>query len=300
MVEMKDVRIPFVPLPLFHCKNIAKPFYSLGKFLSKAFPLLSVDLDRAEIKITSTEYLSVAIFSSIFWAILVFSSLSLLPQFVTLPENYLTILLFVSIIFGITSFIYIVLYPGLLVTKKIKDLERNLLFALRHLQIQIKSGVTLFDGLVSVANANYGLVSEQFKIAIKKISTGTPEIESLEDLAVKNPSFYFRRVIWQITNSMRSGSDLGETLNNMVSSLSNEQKIAIRKYGSQLNPLAMMYMMTAIIIPNLGITFLLILSSFSNFSISSEIFWIILVGVAFFQFSFIGLIKNRRPAIEYD
>ncbi len=298
MVEMSTERIPFVPFPLSASKRLAKPFYGFAKSISKAFPLLNIQLERSEIKINSTEYLSVAILSGNIWTLFIFSILAALPFFISLPSNFYIIAFLVSLFIGFTSMIYIILYPNLIVNKKIRDLEKNLLFALRHLQIQIKSGVTLFDALVSVANANYGLVSEEFKKAIKKISTGKPEIESLEDLAVKNPSLYFRRIIWQLTNSMRSGSDLGETLDVMVSNLSNEQRIAIRKYGSQLNPLAMMYMMTAVIIPNLGITFLLVLSSFTGFSISSEIFWLILACVGFFQFSFIGMIKNRRPAIE--
>lgn len=295
---MSSEKIPFVPFPLSASKRFAKPFYGLAKSMSKAFPLLNIQLERSEINVNSTEYLSVAILSGNFWTLIIFGLLTLLPFFITVPSNYYVIIFFVSLFIGFTSMIYIILYPNLLVNKKIRELEKNLLFALRHLQIQIKSGVTLFDALVSVANANYGLVSDEFKKAIKKISTGKPEIESLEDLAVKNPSLYFRRIIWQLTNSMRSGSDLSETLDAMVSSLSNEHRIAIRKYGSQLNPLAMIYMMTAVIIPNLGITFLLVLSSFTGFRISSEVFWLILAGVGFFQFSFIGMIKSRRPAIE--
>ena len=80
--------------------------------------------------------------------------------------------------------------------------------------------------------------------------------------------------------------------------MTNEQKVLIRKYGSQLNPLAMMYMMIDVIIPSLGITFLIIFSSFSGIPVSETMFWLILVSVAFFQFSFIGIIKSRRPSVE--
>lgn len=295
MVEMMS--IPFLPIPLQHAKKIAKPFYVLGRKLSGIFPTLSIQLERSEIKADAAEYLSIAIFSGIFWFILSFSLLFILAKTFSssLPTHtHLLLSLFLSVV----VVFYVIMYPNVLVEKKVREIEKNLLFALRHLQIQIKSGVTLFDSLVSVANADYGLVSEEFKKAIKKISTGTPEIESLEELAVRNPSLYFRRAIWQITNSIRSGSDLGDTLTSMVSSLSNEQRIAIRRYGSQLNPLAMMYMMTAVIIPNLGITFLLILSSMTGFSISEQIFWLVLLAVGVFQFSFIGMIKNRRPAME--
>ncbi|MEO0282059.1 MAG: type II secretion system F family protein [candidate division WOR-3 bacterium] len=295
MVEMS--RIPFLPMPIEAAKRVAKPFYGISKKISKLFPVLGIQLERCEIKVDPNEYISVAMFASVFWFILTFASFFVIIQTTGITPN-MGVVLMVSMFISFSSFLYIIMYPNLLVNKKVREIDKQILYALRHLQIQIKSGVTLFDSLVSVANANYGAVSEEFKKAIKKISTGTPEIESLEDLAVKNPSLYFRRVIWQITNSIRSGADLGQTLDAMVASLSNEEKIAIRKYGSQLNPFAMMYMMTAVIIPNLGITFMLIISSMTGLSISEQVFWFMLFAIGVFQFSFIGMIKNRRPAID--
>ena len=156
--------------------------------------------------------------------------------------------------------------------RKVRDLEKNLLYGLRHLAIQVKSGVSLFDALVSVSKQDYGILSEELAVCTKKISTGLAEDRALEELAMKNPSLHFRRAIWQIVNSMKSGTDLGDTLESIVSSISSEQRISIRKYGSQLNPMAMMYMMLAVIIPSLGITFLIILSSFSGFPITKTTF----------------------------
>ncbi|MCS7135036.1 MAG: type II secretion system F family protein [Candidatus Aenigmarchaeota archaeon] len=290
-------RIPLLPVNLQQAKRLAKPFYPLSRRIYKLFPTLGVQLERCELNVDASEYISISILVFIFWFILTFSSLFILQNIYALRLS-INIHLAFSFLIGFFAMINTIAYPNVLVGKRVREIEKNLLFALRHLQIQIKAGVTLFDSLVSVANADYGLVSEEFRKAIKKISTGTPEIESLEELAVKNPSLYFRRVIWQIANSMRSGSDLGETLSSLVESLSNEQRIAIRKYGSQLNPLAMMYMMTAIIIPNLGVTFLLILSSLTGFGITEQIFWLILFFIALFQFFFIGIVKSRRPAME--
>jgi flagellar protein FlaJ len=186
----------------------------------------------------------------------------------------------------------------LIISRKIRDLDRYLLFALRHMQVQIKSGIPLFDTLVSVSNGDYGLITEEFKKCVKKISTGMSETNALEELIFKNPSIYFRRVIWQITNAIRTGADLGGTLDAIVDNLGDEQKVAIRRYGSQLNPLSMMYMMLAVILPSLGITFLVLLSTFSGFTVSEIIFWFILTILIVFQFSFVGLVKSRRPTIE--
>lgn len=279
-------------------KQIAKPFYSWGNKLLKIFPGLSVRLEQAEIDIQPREYLAIAFFSFLFWSITIMFSFSIITFFISVPETFIFIIVAVSEIIGFLSFVYIILYPKLIITRKVKDLEKNLLFALRHLYIQVKSGVPLFEGLVSVSNGNYGLVSKELEECTKKISTGREQTVALEELALKNPSLDFRRILWQITSAIKTGADLGNTLESIVQNLSDEHKVAIRRYGSQLNPLSMMYMMLAVIIPSLGITFLIIFSSFSGFAVTETVFIVIAIALAFFQFSFIGIVKSRRPAVE--
>jgi len=218
--------------------------------------------------------------------------------FITLPINFVYVLTIAPLAIGFLAFFYVVQYPMLIISKKIRDLDRHLLFSLRHMQVQVKSGISLFDALVSVSKGDYGLIAEEFRKCVKKISTGLSETNALEQLIFKNPSMYFRRVIWQVTNAIRTGADLSDTLDAIVENLANEQKVAIRRYGSQLNPLSMMYMMLAIILPSLGITFLVLLSTFSGFAVTEMIFWFLLCILIVFQFSFIGLIKSRRPTIE--
>jgi flagellar protein FlaJ len=291
-------RIPFVPFPLPMTRVIVKPLYGIGTKLTKIFPSLSIKLNQADIDIQPREYLSIAFFSLWFWTTLTFSLFFVLFLLITLPENFIYLMTIVPLTIGFIAFMYVILYPDLIISKKTRDLDKNLLFALRHLQIQVKSGIPLFDSLVSVSQGKYGLISDEFKNCVKKISTGEPEINSLEELVFRNPSLFFRRVIWQISNAIRTGADLGNTLDAIVDNLSNEQKVAIRRYGSQLNPLSMMYMMTAVIMPSLGITFLILLSTFSGIPISEFLFWFILCILIVFQFSFVGIVKSRRPTIE--
>ncbi len=277
---------------------VVKPFYGLGNRLSKFFPSLTVRLNQSDIDISPREYLAIAFFALWFWTTIIFVLLLSFSLFITLPVNFVYVLTIAPLVIGFLAFFYIVQYPMLIISRKVRDLDRYLLFALRHMQVQVKSGISLFDGLVSISNGDYGLISDEFRQCVKKISTGLSETNALEELIFKNPSMYFRRVIWQITNAVRTGADLAGTLDAIVDNLTNEQKVAIRRYGSQLNPLSMMYMMLAVILPSLGITFLVILSTFSGFAVSEIIFWFILTILIVFQFSFVGLVKSRRPTIE--
>lgn len=290
------MRIPFVPLPMEKALKLAKPFVRVSDKIARMFPGLSIKLSQANIRIKARDFLSVAIFTSIFWFSMVISIFLLLFVLNVLPS--LPIVVLASGTISVLSFGYVMLYPTLVVTRRVRAIEKNLLFALRHLLIQIKSGVPLFEAMVSVSRGDYGLMSEEFGKCTKNISTGTPEVGAINDMALKNPSLNFRRTLWQLANAMKAGADVGSALNALVNNLSNEQRVGIRKYGSQLNPLALMYMMMTVVIPSLGITFLFIISSFAGFSIPQEMFYLILVSIAIFQFMFLGLIKSRRPPFE--
>lgn len=290
------MRIPFVPLPIEKALRVSKPFIRVSDKIARIFPGLSIKLSQADIHIKDRDFLSVAIFTSVFWFSMVLTMFLLLFALNILPSLLIAILAAGAI--SLLSFAYVILYPTLVVTRRMRAIERNLLFALRHLLIQVKSGVSLFEAMVSVSKGDYGLVAEEFERCTKNISTGTPEIDAMNDMALKNPSLNFRRTLWQLANSMKAGADVGTALNALVDNLSNEQRVGIRRYGSQLNPLALMYMMSTVVIPSLGITFLFIISSFSGFSISNEVFYLILFSMAMFQFMFLGLIKSRRPGFE--
>jgi flagellar protein FlaJ len=289
-------RIPFVPLPLERALKASRPFLFISSKLVKLNPFLAQKLIQAEIGLKDREYLAIAIFSSVFWFFLIFSILNILAIATRQNFIFVSILLSAPVSFAIAA--YINFYPSLALARKDRDVERNLLFAIRHLFIQVRSGVSIFDSLVSVSKANYGSVSEEFGKCVKEIATGKEETQALEELAFRVPNIGFKRVIWQIVNSLKAGGDVGSTLDTIAKNLSEEQKVKIRKYGSQLSPLALIYLMSTVILPTLGITFLIILSTFAGVRVPESLFLLILFVVVIFQFMLIGIVKNRRPNVE--
>ena len=103
--------------------------------------------------------------------------------------------------------------------------------------------------------------------------------------------------MWQIVNGMKAGSDISNVISEVINSLGEEQLIQIQRFGSQLNPLAMFYMLIAVIVPSLGLTFVIILSSFIALGEGTTklIFFGLLTLTIFLQFMFVGVIKARRP-----
>lgn len=289
-------RIPFVPMSIDKAKKIAKRFLGIGENLSRLFPGLEFQLHQSKMDIEPREWMTIAFYTAATYFVIIFSFILLIaiPRFDLLYAFGMSFL-FAAVVGG-GFFLYISIYPKLFLNRNTKEIDAFLPAALHHLLVHVRSGITLYDSLVSIARSDYGMVSKLFRQAVNEINTGKSEIEALEYLARENPSLYFRRILWQLINALKSGSDIGETIKNIVDNLVLEQRVAIKKYGAELNPLALFYMVLVVIFPTLGIIFVLILFSFIGSIVSVELILIGILGfITIAQFMFMGLIKSKRP-----
>ncbi len=291
--------IPFIPFKLDKAKKNSQRFRGIAQELLKHFPNLETNLIQGRLEIEAIDYLSIVIFSTFFWL-----SLTLAIMFgavvAATPNEIIANLYLIFLVSGsITAlaFFYLISYPLVRARARTRTLERDLLFALRHALIEVKSGVTLFNTMASVARGGYGVVSEEFGKIVKKINAGIPDEDALERAAFENPSLQLRQVIWQLSNALRAGADIGITLETLVSEFEQEQLIVIRKYGREMNPWTMMYMMMGIILPSLGITFFIVISAFAGAVAGKEIFYLIVIMVVFFQVFFLSFMKIKRPMV---
>ncbi|MEM0324861.1 MAG: type II secretion system F family protein [Candidatus Aenigmatarchaeota archaeon] len=288
------MRIPFLPMKPETILKISKKsfIFILADKISKILPL-EITLKQADISYDEREWLSLAIYSSIHWFLILFSILFFIG--IISKTNIFSISLVLSLVFSSFVFIYFILFPSFLVSRKVKDVEKNLPHVLRHLLIELRGGVSLYNALLSISSQDYGILSKEFKEAVKKISSGYSEIQVLEELTLKIPSQKFRKVMWQIINSLRSGVEISDVLKDIVNNIVNEQRAEIREYASSLNPIALSFMMFCIIFPTMGLIVILLLTSFIGIKIPKEFLYIILALIAFVQFNFIGIIKSKRP-----
>ncbi|MEM5834004.1 MAG: type II secretion system F family protein [Candidatus Aenigmatarchaeota archaeon] len=288
------MRIPFLPMKPETILKISKKsfIFILADKISKILPL-EITLKQADISYDEREWLSLAIYSSIHWFLILFSILFFIG--IISKTNIFSISLVLSLVFSSFVFIYFILFPSFLVSRKVRDVEKNLPHVLRHLLIELRGGVSLYNALLSISSQDYGILSREFKEAVKKISSGYSEIQVLEELALKIPSQKFRKVMWQIINSLRSGVEISDVLKDIVNNIVNEQRAEIREYASSLNPIALSFMMFCIIFPTMGLIVILLLTSFIGIKIPKEFLYIILALIAFVQFNFIGIIKSKRP-----
>jgi len=296
---MNKLKVPFAPLPPELMQKLSRRMLGIGDFFSKMVPHLEENLRHAEIRATAQEYGGIMglMFGMYFilGAGIAFVFASRLAPTSAVPS---------ALIFGFLAGALVVLqaamYPTILVKKKVRDLERNLVFALRTILVEIKSGVTLFDGINIVAEGDNGQVSREFKKTVESMQTGSFQVTALEELAERNPSLHFRRAIWQLVNGLKAGSDVSMIMTALVNSLTKEKSNQVRKYGNSLKLLSLLYMMLGAIIPALGLTFLIILSTFPQIAITEWVFWGMLGFIIVGQFMFLGIIKSSRPTLLGD
>jgi len=294
-------KLPYSLVPVKTLRKSAEKYYGLADKIRKNLPAMKQWLKESELNFSDKEYLGLCIAASISFFIFM-TTFMLVIFWIALAPNFVLISVIIGIIFTLFAFLQQIYYPKLLAIKRIRSIEKNLLPALQNLLIQIQSGIPLFDSLVNISKEEYGEISKEFGNAVRKINAGGSQSEVLDELASINPSMLFRRGIWQLVNGIKSGSDIGGVINEVLTLLSEEQVLQIQKYGSQLNPLAMFYMLGVVIGPSLGMTFMIILSSFiglDEFGIKI-MFWGLYAVVFFFQVMFMGIIKAKRPNLLSD
>ncbi|MFB6175497.1 MAG: type II secretion system F family protein [Candidatus Nanohalobium sp.] len=178
-----------------------------------------------------------------------------------------------------------------------RQLEKNLPYALRHMLIEVSSGVSMYEAMVD-ASYDYGEASHELNRIVSDIQGGKSQIKALEDSIGRNPSIMYRRAIWQMINALKSGADLTDTLNSLVDTMVEEQKLEVQKYGEDLNPFILMYLMLAVIFPSLGVTLMIVMSSFISLPLGKMTFYGMLGGLALFQLFFLNLVKSKRPEVK--
>ncbi|MCR4368406.1 MAG: type II secretion system F family protein, partial [archaeon] len=200
-------KIPFNPLPEKVLLAIAKRFRGTGATILHMFPGIETDLRHGEIDIEKETYAAAMFILPVFYFFFI-GILAYIFATRLAPQYLYTAPLGLGALFAALIFIQLLFYPKIIVKKKVRGLERNLVFALRTILVEIKSGVTLFDAINIVAQGDNGEVSREFKKTVEKIETGYFQEQAIEEMGENNPSLYFKRAIWQLVNGLKAGSDI--------------------------------------------------------------------------------------------
>ncbi|MBS3097028.1 type II secretion system F family protein [Candidatus Woesearchaeota archaeon] len=268
---------------------------SIFQRIAKAFPGLKMKLKQAGMDDKSEDFIKKTFVSAFYMTTGLVVSLFLVLAKLDVLKG---VLFFIVPIVFMVMFFYMIRLPDVKISKKEKEISKEIVFAGRFLIIELESGVPLYNAMINVSK-NYDVIGKYFKEMTDKVDLGTSMEDALNEAVEFVPSDDFRKILWQIINSIRTGSNVAKSLYSAMEQITKDQITEVNKYGKKLNPLAMFYMIIAVILPSLGMTMMIILSSFIQFELSLTILLALAGFLGFVQFMFIAMVKFSRPAIEF-
>ena len=262
--------------------------------IADTLPNLELKLKQADMKDTPIDFVKKTFFTSFYMT----TGLILFMAAIFSKAKFLVLIL--AIIFPILfilMFLYFAKLPDVRIVKKRKSIDKEVVFAGRFLIVEMESGVMLYNAMANVAKS-YKEIGKVFSDILHSIDMGTGIEDALNEAIEFTPSPDFRRVLWQIINALRTGSDISESLKAVIEQITREQVIEIKTYAKRLNPLAMFYMIIAVILPSLGITMLIVLSSFISVELNLTLLVAIAIMLGVLQVIFFVIIRSSRPAVS--
>ncbi len=264
------------------------------RWISSFYPHLKKELRIAHLQETPQEF----VYSQLKFSLSFSFGLTLLFFFVADKAGILLVLIpiaFIVIFFTVFNFAFFKL-KGIIIQRQ-KEIDREVLFAGQYLLIKLYSGKPLLNALIDTTKS-YGVASKYIKEIVDDVDTGSSIEKALQNAMIYSPSEKFRKILFHINNALRLGIDVTKPLSAVLGEITREQETEIKRYGKKLNTLVIFYMLAAIVMPSIGMTIFIVISSFISFTISISHFLIAIFFIVIMEFLFISLFKTIRPTIN--
>ena len=218
---------------------------SSSEFLKK----LDWDLYAAGLPFTGSQYLILTLVISFILALISF--LVSLPIFLVRGNPVLAAIgpVLVAFFVFLMAYGFARMYPQSISSNRSRAAERYLPFALRHLAVEIRAGMGLYQAMRAVAAANYGELSEEFKRTLREIDEGKPMEVALSNLAARSRSKGMRRAVASILRAVRIGGNLSDTIMSIAKDVSFEQRQKVAAYSEKLNFFGVLFMFVGVVFP---------------------------------------------------
>ncbi len=266
------------------------------KRIATRFPGLKLKLQQAGMEETEVTFVRKTFLSAFY---MTFGITFVAAMFLSKTDFNLINLLLVFPILMFLMFMYFIKMPDIKKLHIEREINGEIVDAGRFLIIELESGIPVYDAFKHVAR-NYPVVGKYFKNIVEDIDLGTAIEEALNRAVDIVPSRNFRKLLWQIINSIGTGADIAKAISSVIEQVVREQKIELNEYGRKLNPLAMFYMIVAVVLPSIGITMLVVMVSFLSINLTLGSLLMIAGMMGFIQFMFFNMVKRSRPASQIE
>ncbi len=283
-------------------KEIQKPFserlaetvlrYFKGpvEALTNSLRGLDQDLYRASILMPKEKYVALMLAVAIFAGIFGF----LFAYLLYVPVDMSALVGFLGFVGG---FMYMRYYPRMVWKRRVVEVERAMPYALRHMASLLSAGVGISEALLSVARADYGVISEEFELILRDMRTGSSFEDALTKFDEKMGSENVSRVVKQILRAIKFGGNLSEILYKLAEDFAFEYRMKLVEYVQRVNGIAFIYMFMTIVMPTMFVVGILAGSVMSQQLILPPETLAIILLFAFPALSFIvvNMIKKGEP-----
>jgi flagellar protein FlaJ len=265
--------------------------------LESFFVNIQEDLYKANIMMTSSNYISLAVGISVISAVLLAGMVAMLFWSLTGTIGGILSMVLVFPFF----FIFITLarmYPKSKVKSRSDAFSRELPFALRHMATQLASGSGLLETMRSISLSDYGVLSEEFRRAILEIERGSSIEEAYERMNLRIDSPGLRKASRQIVSTLRTGGNLARTLKVIADEVATEMRMKLKDFIQTLNTFSLMYMFIVVVAPVLISTLLIALGiATKTIPVPVETLWLLFL--AFFGISLYMsfMVKRFEPKV---
>lgn len=289
------MRVRFLLLSIEQANALPSRVVGLGTNIARIFPSLRPTLKLAHLPITAENYSAAALVSALAYGLVFGILFTIIGFFSTQGLNAFQVGISMGFVTALAAFTLHLFYPHIIAQQSAGGVEQGLMFALRSLQIQVNSGVSLYDAMANVARSNYGNISQEFEMVVQEINAGVNEATALERLALRTDSAFLKKTVWQLVTNIRAGSPLSSALQSIVTTLTEYQSRAIKGYAAELNMWILIYLLIAAALPTIGITFMVILSSIGGSEIKPDTIYQTIIAAFVIQVILIGFIGSRAP-----
>jgi len=291
--EVKPVQQMQIPKLKPRPKTLAQRWKTFVEYFVSRRKDLPELLKAAEIKETPFEFTQRVLITSILITTII--CVSLMVLFIAIGVNPI-IFIFLAPVLFIFFVNYLMLYPLQKIRISGKEVEKDVLFAVRDMIIALRGGVPLYNAIVSVTRG-YGAASQEFAKIVNLVNLNVPLDQAIDQVVTASKSPSFRRIMLQASTTLKVGADITAAMQLTLEQITTERTIELRRYGQKLNAVAMFYMIIGVIFPSMLITVAIVLSTFvSIITFTPQLLMIAFIFIMFLQVIFLNMIRSMRPS----
>ncbi len=183
--------------------------------LTKLYDTYAGWMEFSKIKYPPTAWIAIALVATAVVGFVSFILSALIIREVTL----------LPVAFAISALVLILGYPYMRKESIIDSIERNFSDALKQMADTLKAGDTYESALREVAEADYGRLSEEMQLALRRLEDGENLDSALSGFAERIDSTIIKRTITIVLDSIKTGASLADILDDIADDVRDYQRL---------------------------------------------------------------------------